>query len=178
MLTVRSFISFNFSSTDVFCSSCIMYMEDSAALHQWYVDIGGITEIGRSKVEKATIVSLGTVKNLTLEDILEVKLGIGDRANFRAGWEVITKPVVEVPVVPVVPVPEPVVVPEEVSADTKLYSIAEISKFFGSLSTRETSGVVLQQSPDGRREALAAAASVSTGFIPAVVVAGAGDVTV
>jgi hypothetical protein len=182
MLAYMSFDSCNFSLIDVFDSACIMSMEDSEALLQWYVDIGGITEVGRSKLEKATIVSLGTVKNLTLQDILEVKLGVGDRANFRAGWEVIIKPVVEVPVepvVPVVPVPEPVVVPEEASADTKLYSIAEISKFFGSLSSREASGSVLQQSPDGRREALAAAASVATGFQPAGVVGGAaGDVTV
>ena len=57
-------------------------VEDAEALRKWLTDIGGITEGGCSKLEKATIVNLTAVKHLTLDDINEVKLGVGDRDIF------------------------------------------------------------------------------------------------
>ena len=57
---------------------------------EWLTDIGGMTEAGRSKLEKATVVNLAAVKLMTLDDILEIKLRVGDRAIFKAGWEALT----------------------------------------------------------------------------------------
>jgi hypothetical protein len=53
---------------------------------EWLESIGGITENGRSKIEKASIVNLAAVRLITELDIDEIKLGIGDRAIFKAGW--------------------------------------------------------------------------------------------
>jgi hypothetical protein len=53
---------------------------------QWLEAIGGITENGRSKIEKATIVNLAAVRLISEEDIDEIRLGLGDRVIFKAGW--------------------------------------------------------------------------------------------
>ena len=47
-------------------------MADPMTLDEWLVDIGGITEGGRAKLEKATIVNLISVKLLTLEECTEL----------------------------------------------------------------------------------------------------------
>jgi hypothetical protein len=163
--TYKSFNSPDFSC-EVLCF-LMAALEDLAALDEWLSSIGGITEAGRSKLEKAAIVSLTVVKCLTIEDLNEVKLNVGDRAIFRTGWEKITAKVPEKelvekesPVVPIVP---------EVEASAKLFSIEEISKFFGQLSTREKTGSVLQQLSGVKR----AASTSSTGPQPEGSVAGA-----
>jgi hypothetical protein len=62
-------------------------MEGDLTFEQWLESIGGITESGRSKLEKATIVSLTAVRLITEHDIDEIKLALGDRAIFKAGWK-------------------------------------------------------------------------------------------
>jgi hypothetical protein len=52
----------------------------------WIALIGGITKNGRSKLGKATIVSLASIRLITEEDIDEIRLGLGDRAIFKQGW--------------------------------------------------------------------------------------------
>jgi hypothetical protein len=61
-------------------------MAEEQTFEDWIAAIGGITENGRSKLEKATIVSLVAINLLTEEDIDEIRLGLGDRVIFKAGW--------------------------------------------------------------------------------------------
>ena len=56
---------------------------------EWIAQIGGITENGRSKLEKATIVSMASIRLITEEDIDEIRLGLGDRAIFKQGWRAV-----------------------------------------------------------------------------------------
>jgi hypothetical protein len=136
-------------------------------LDEWLVEIGGITEQGRGKLEKATIVSLTTVRHLTESDIHEIKLGIGDRAVFLAGWAALRAPketLVTSGESPAVPIVVPVVSEEE----AQLFSVSDITKFFGALGGARSKhgGLGLQhakQSLDGRAEALAAASVLSAG---------------
>ena len=51
---------------------------------EWMLSIGGITENGKSKLKKATIVNLAAVPLITEEDIDEIRLGVGDLAIFKA----------------------------------------------------------------------------------------------
>jgi hypothetical protein len=59
-------------------------------LEEWITEIGGLSEAGRNKLEKATIISLAAVKAISEQDIEDVKFGLGDRAVFRAGWRKLT----------------------------------------------------------------------------------------
>jgi hypothetical protein len=126
----------NFFRVDVFV------MAEEISLDEWLASIGGITEAGRTKLEKATIVNVNVVKLLEEEDINQIRLGIGDRAVFKAGWESVrsvkrTLASPEVPVVPVVPEEEGAVA-APISRE-RLYSIEDLSKFLGGLG-REPAG--------------------------------------
>jgi hypothetical protein len=55
-------------------------------LDEWLISIGNLTEHGRSKLEKGTIVNLAAVRLISEADIDEIRLGVGDRAIFKAGW--------------------------------------------------------------------------------------------
>ena len=55
-------------------------------LDEWLISIGNLTEHGRSKLEKGTIVNLAAVHLISEADIDEIRLGVGDRAIFKAGW--------------------------------------------------------------------------------------------
>jgi hypothetical protein len=125
--------------------------------------IGGITKAGREKLDKATVVSLAAVKFLTLDEILEMKLSVGDRGIFRAGWESLQAPK-ELKDLPKPIEPEEDKESSKKSESEKLYSIAEISKFFGQSPpvSGAAGGSTLQQSTDGRLEALAAAAAIKS----------------
>jgi hypothetical protein len=137
-------------------------LTDMEEFEDWIVQIGGITEDGRKKLEKATVVSVTAVKHLTVEDIAEIRLCVGDRGIFRAAWQQLQTTAKE-PEEPVVPIVEPPVTDEE----SRLYSIREISKYFGGLPPRQdpnrASGSGIQHpSRDGRTEALAAASAIGT----------------
>ena len=124
------------------------------SFEDWLLKIGGITEDGRRKLEKATVVSTIAVKYLTLEDIAEIKLGVGDRGIFRAAWQALQA---DLPTSP----PSS----SDVTDESRLYTISEISKFMGGLprsgsSKDPTTGPVTHQSRDGRREALEAASGI------------------
>ena len=119
-----------------------------------------ITEDGRKKLEKATVVSVDSVRFLSLEEILEIRLGVGDRGVFRAYWQSLQvkekEPVQNV---------DPVVKVSESDGSEKhserLYTIEEVAKYCAG------GGVSIQQplvahSVDGRSEALAAARGIST----------------
>jgi hypothetical protein len=151
------------------CSCDLSGMAD-VSFDEWLDQIGGITKAGREKLEKSTVVSLTAVKFMTLDEILEVKLGVGDRGIFRAGWESLQAPK------QLGDLPKPLSDSEDDKADStkkvdgekvdgeKLYTIAEITKFFGQSPPvlGATGGVPLHQSSDGRLEALAAAASIKS----------------
>ena len=46
--------------------------EENISLDEWLTSIGGITEAGRTKLEKATIVSVNVVKLLEDDDINQI----------------------------------------------------------------------------------------------------------
>ena len=130
---------------------------------EWLLQIGGITEDGKKKLEKCTVVSTTAVKFLTGEDIAEIRLGVGDRGIFKAAWQaLIASEKTSDP--PKEPEPEP-----SPSTVSRTYSIEEIARYFGSISqppvvnpvNQGASGSTLQQpSVDGRAEALAAASGI------------------
>jgi hypothetical protein len=138
-------------------------MSLEVSFDEWLDQIGGITKAGREKLDKATVVSLVSVKYMTLEEILEVKLRVGDRGVFRAGWESLQAPK------ELKDLPKPLSDGDEDKSDSgkkvepeKLYTIGEITKFFGQSTavSGASGGLPLQQSPDGRLEALAAVAAL------------------
>jgi hypothetical protein len=47
-------------------------------LENWIQSIGGFSQVGRSKLEKATIISLEVMKYIKESDIEEIKLRLGD----------------------------------------------------------------------------------------------------
>jgi hypothetical protein len=137
---------------------------------EWLLSIGGLTEAGRQKLEKATVVSVLSVRHLTQEDIGEIRLGVGDRGILRAAWQDLQTPVVKAkgPVdSPEQPIPERQHIPERPEdSEQKLYSIKDISRFFGAVGPH---GVGIQQpSSDGRLEALAAARGIQGGSGPPI----------
>jgi hypothetical protein len=134
-------------------------MDPDISIDEWLDTIGGITKIGREKLEKATVVSLTAVRCLSEEDIVEIKLSVGDRGVFKAGWESLRLPK---------DLPKPLETPEEEAKlePDKSYTIADLCKFFGQSSLGATGGasggVPLQQpSQDGRVEALTAAGAIN-----------------
>ena len=101
------------------------------SFEDWLLQIGGITEDGRRKLEKATVVSTTAVKYLTLDDITEIKLGVGDRGIFRAAWQAL-QPSDQ---------PKPSIPSSDASEDSLLYLISDISKFMRSLPRSDASKV-------------------------------------
>ena len=57
----------------------------SESFEQWTEYIG-LTKNRKEKLEKVTVCSIQAVRCLTEDDIVEIKLGVGDRGLFRAGW--------------------------------------------------------------------------------------------
>ena len=49
----------------------------------WISSIGGITKPGLEKLEKAAVVSITAVRCLVAEDIVDLKLAVGDRGIFK-----------------------------------------------------------------------------------------------
>jgi hypothetical protein len=139
------------SITHIFLSGCFylgMAETDGISLDEWLSGIGGITEAGRTKLEKAKVVSVAVVKLLSQEDIDQIRLGIGDRAVFKCGWQKIRSVKTLIPPVVEQALVQPVgdVVGDPVGGE-RLYSIDDLSKFLGGLGcgTGVASGVQLQQ---------------------------------
>jgi hypothetical protein len=107
---------------------------ENMSLEEWISSIGGISEAGMSKLEKATIISVQAVKAISEEDINEVKLGVGDRALFKAGWrkltgisdKIVEPPKVEPPKVEGPPIPPRS--PSIVTAEAASYSLADFAE--------------------------------------------------
>ena len=136
---------------------------------EWLLKIGGITEDGKKKLEKSTVVSTTAVKFLTSEDIAEIRLGVGDRGIFKAAWHSLQIESQEKD--DSTPRPrEPPSYPTGSDEESRMYSIHDIAKYFGSLPQPtagnpgpSTSGSTLRPpSSDGRTEALAAAGAIGT----------------
>jgi hypothetical protein len=115
---------------------------DPITFEEWSDRIG-ITRQGKEKLEKATVCSLLAVKCLSEEDIQEIRLGVGDRGLFRAGWNILREPIVS---------PKPTseikgtgeedrhsvpqgVAPPPVDPEAKIYSVADVAKFLGQSSS-------------------------------------------
>jgi hypothetical protein len=136
---------------------------------EWLLKIGGITEDGKIKLEKSTVVSTTAVKFLTSEDIAEIRLGVGDRGIFKAAWQSLQTESQEKD--DSTPRPrEPPSYPSGSDEESRMYSIHDIAKYFGSLPHPtagnpgpSTSGSTLRPpSSDGRAEALAPAGAIGT----------------
>jgi hypothetical protein len=123
-----------------------------------------ITEDGRKKLEKATVVNVDSVRYLTLEEILEIRLGVGDRGVFRAYWQSLQVKDKE---------PEPKVSDSSDVSERhseRLYTIEEVAKYCaggGVPLQQPVSTVAAAHSVDGRTEAIAAARGINTG-VPAI----------
>jgi hypothetical protein len=97
---------------------------------RWLEAIGGVCKGGLEKLEKSAISSVRAC--LTLDDINEIWLAIGDRGIFRAGWSELVSPSQS-------PGPGPGPGPDtkdppsydDSDPDLKQYSISDITKFFG-----------------------------------------------
>jgi hypothetical protein len=105
-------------------------------LDDWILQIGGLTDGGRKRLDKAGIVSLAAVKHLSLSDIDEIQLVVGDRGIFRDGWITLTTPERIIPTEPFKSALEGLDGTKSkvtVSETEKLYTIKQISEFFGGL---------------------------------------------
>jgi hypothetical protein len=109
------------------------------SFEQWTEYIG-LTKNGKEKLEKATVCSIQAVRCLTEDDITEIKLGVGDRGLFRAGWNSLRLPT-ELPEPLKTDTADAVVdhsnrvsstgLPTGTDVDVKVYSIADVAKFLG-----------------------------------------------
>ena len=104
-------------------------MAEELNFEQWIESIGGLTENGRSKLEKATIVSLAAVRLITEPDIDEIRLGLGDRVIFKAGWKTLTgAPDKATPIVEQISDDPPPPPPNHGSGHFSLQDLAELLK--------------------------------------------------
>jgi hypothetical protein len=131
-------------------------MESSEEFLRWLDAIGGVSKGGIEKLEKAAISSVRAVHCLTLDDISEIKLAIGDWAIFRAGWSELINPAPRVKSPEEVKSTEEFVQGDDTDVDLKQYSIADITKFFGQpgaqgLSPTQQIGAALQQASSATR---------------------------
>jgi hypothetical protein len=96
--------NFNFDKT---CFSNMTENDGEPNFDEWIHSIGGLTENGCSKLEKATVVSLTSIRLISETDIDEIRLGLGDRAIFKAGWRQLVgaQPVIPVQRTPTEPSP-------------------------------------------------------------------------
>jgi hypothetical protein len=140
-------------------------MDPSEEFKSWIAAIGGITKAGLEKLDKSAIVSLIAVRCLEPEDIVDLKLAVGDRVIFRAGWQtLVSKTTAEelggCPLPPKIPSKPP---PEDIDPEAKIYSVNDISKFLGQPQASALKAGQTLQEPDssgGRVEALRAAAAL------------------
>jgi hypothetical protein len=112
-------------------------MATEPTFEEW-LDYVGLTKQGRDKLEKATVCSIKAVQFLTVEDIVELRLGVGDRGLFRYGWEALRTPSDKgksPEPTPEEPTPEEYSsksdIPTSTDAEAKIYSISDIAKFLG-----------------------------------------------
>jgi hypothetical protein len=123
--------------------------------------IGGISKGGLEKLEKAAVVNITAVLCLDAEDIVELKLAVGERGIFKVGWQALVaqKAIVDRSSTPI-PTPTPVS-SEEQDPEVKVYSLNNITKFLGQTQGQAVlSAQTSQTSTDGKLEALEAAASI------------------
>ena len=124
---------------------------DPPTLFDEWTEYVGLTKNGKEKLEKATVCSVQAVKCLTEDDIVEIRLGVGDRGLFKAAWKALSVPseLPEYSPDPNKPAAESVSAhvsslnfPTGVDTESKVYSIADVAKFLGQTpSVPSASGV-------------------------------------